>query len=174
MKTKNFLFMATLLLSSISGIGQNLLMNGNFENSMPTGTFPTSAWRPSWYPKQAGSVTTSNAARTGKCGLWMYTAFDGNGSSFSKPFQELSCTLLLNYKAEAYLRTPLNLSWGPHSFACIKIEFINSSGFTIKSAYSDSLKTGNTDCNLFHDIFSFPEINQVWGFIRITRNTKCL
>jgi hypothetical protein len=157
MKTKNYFLLVALICTSFNVAGQNLLENGDFENSIPNGTFPASAWRPSWYPEQAGSVTTTTAARSGKCGLWMYTAFDGNSNSFSKPNQDVNCTPLVNYRAEVYLRTPKNQSWGSHSYAYLKIEFKNSSGFIIKSACSDSLKTGNTDWKLYTVSLTAPK-----------------
>ena len=153
MKTKFISGLIILVFACSNAIPQNLLKNGDFEASIPNGTFPV-GWQPSWHPTEAGSVTTSTAARTGKSGLWMFTT---NGNSFSRPYQEVNCTPLKNYKTEAYLRSPKGQSWTKGTVAFVSISFKNASGVTIQSVNSDSLKTANTDWKLYSVNLTAPK-----------------
>lgn len=155
MKTRFLPFILLIVLACSSLAGQNLLVNSDFEKSMPNGTFPSSGWQPSWYPTTAGSVTTSTAAKEGRSGLWMYTS-DGPDSN-SKPYQEVNCTPLASYKAEAYLRSPEGQSWTAGTVAYISIAFNNQNGVTLASANSGNLTTGNIDWKLLTVSLTAPK-----------------
>lgn len=138
--------MCIFLIAGVNAGAQNLLKNGDFEESIPNGTFPTAFWQPSYYPETAGAVVTTTAAQNGKCGLWIYTS---GGSSNSKPFQDAACTAMKNYKAEASLRSPKGQNWTKGTKCYISITFLNKTGIEIESAKSETLTTGNSDWKLF-------------------------
>jgi hypothetical protein len=147
MNTK-ILFIDILLSVLLANVqGQNLLKDGNFESSVPDGSCPLSGtWGKSWYPEEAGAVTTFTAAKNGRCGLWIYTS---TGSSFCRPYQEFQCTPLAGYKAEAYLRCPNDEPWTKGTVAFVSISFINKAGNVLSTSNSDLLRTVNTAWQLY-------------------------
>lgn len=159
MKTRIILVMGILVFSVFQGKSQNLLQDGDFESSVPNGTWPSSgAWISSWYPYNAGAITTSTAALKGNgkgnSGLWMYTS---SGYSFSRLCQEFNCEPLKTYKAQAWLRSPWNQSWTFGTKAYITISFLNSFDHVIESANSDTLQTGNTNWKVYSVVLEAPE-----------------
>ncbi|HBE42841.1 MAG TPA: hypothetical protein DDW27_16885 [Bacteroidales bacterium] len=140
----------------MSAIAQNLLINGDFEASVPDGKTPKIGWKFDWSPDESGAVTTSTAARTGNCGLWIYTAQSGS-NSFTKSFQEVPCRPSTNYRAEIYLRTPENQGWIPGSSAYITLTFKSSSGVTLYRVSSDKLNSVNNEWRLFSFNVLAPE-----------------
>jgi hypothetical protein len=147
MKTQTCLLVLLLTASFLPVRGQNLLRDGDFESSVPDGTWPSSGyWDKSWYPTRAGAVTTTTAARAGKCGLWMYTSV---GYSFSRPSQECQVKMSSKCRAEAYFRCPVNETWTKGSVAFLRITFIGSNGNLLKVVTSDTLKIHNTTWRLY-------------------------
>lgn len=168
MKTKIITGILSLLMTGISVTGQNLLRNGDFENSQPVGIPVSDGWQTGWYPSEAGSITTSTAAMAGKCGLWMYTAMSDD-LAFSRPFQEIRCTPGARYKATVYLRTPINENWISGSAAFITLTFKSTSGVTLSTVGSEKLTTRNTDWRLFAAEAVAPEKA---AFVRYTINLE--
>jgi hypothetical protein len=147
MKTTVLIILIFLSFIDMNVNGQNLLADGNFEASKPWGNWPTSgAWQKAWYPYDAGAVTTSTAAKNGKCGLWIYTS---GGNSFSRPYQEFKCNPLARYKAEAWLRSPWNQSWTKETTAFLQLKFLDKAGRVINSVSSDTLHSGNAEWKLY-------------------------
>ena len=154
MKTKVITVLVLLTISFVNVKSQNLLKDGDFESSVPNGSWPSSgAWLQSWYPNKAGAVATSTAANSGKCGLWIYTS---NGQSFSSPHQVVKCKPLTKYKAQAWLRSPMSRNWTKGTIAFVRISFYNKAGHIVKTTTSDSLKTGNTDWKLYSVTITAP------------------
>lgn len=145
-----------LLFAGMSVIAQNLLINGGFEASVPDGSPPGPPWRHDWSPRESGSNTTTTAAKTGDCGLWMYTAITGT-NPFTTSYQEVSCNPSTKYRAEIYLRTPENESWTPGSSAYITLTFKSSSGVTLHRVASDRLSSVNNEWRLFSINVLSPE-----------------
>jgi len=154
MKSKIFTAICILFVAACNPSVQDLLKNGGFEASPPNGTFPDNGWLPSWHPRIAGSVTTTTAARTGNCGLWIYTS---DGTSFSKPSQKLKCSPGKIYKGEAFLRSPQGEAWTQDSECFISLTFLSSSNTEIDFVRSESLKTGNTGWKSFTVTGKAPE-----------------
>ncbi len=156
MKNKFIYMLGILLVAGMSASAQNLLNNGGFEASVPDGTKPGPPWRHDWSPIESGSVTTTSAARTGDCGLWMYTAKSGS-NSYTTTFQEVTCSPSTKYRAEVSLRTPEGESWIPGSSAYISLTFKSSSGVTLYRVTSDKLSAVNNGWNLFSINVASPE-----------------
>jgi hypothetical protein len=148
MRKKFIPLLCIFLIAGINAGAQNLLKNGNFEESKPDGTTVSNGWQIGWYPAEAGSITTSTAAMAGKCGLWLYTALSDD-LAFSRPFQEIRCTPGAKYKAGAYFRTPKNENWISGSVVNISLTFKSAAGVTITTVESDKLTTKNSDWKLF-------------------------
>ena len=157
MKKKIIPLLGIILFTGMSAISQNLLINGDFEASVPDGKTPKIGWEFDWSPDESGAVTTSTAARTGKCGLWIYTAQSGS-NSFLTSFQEVPCRPSTNYRAEIYLRTPpRDGKWVMGSSAYITLTFKNSSGVTLHRVASDKLTSVNNEWKLFSINVLSPE-----------------
>jgi hypothetical protein len=157
MKTKIITGILLLLMTGMSATAQNLLINGDFEASDPDGTPPKVGWKFDWTPVESGVATTSSAARTGNCGLWIYTAMNGN-NPYTTSYQEVSCRPSTNYRAEIYLRTPpRDGKWVPGSSAYISLTFKNSSGVTISRVTSDKFTTVNNEWKLYSINVLSPE-----------------
>jgi hypothetical protein len=157
MKTKIITGILLLLMTGMSATAQNLLINGDFEASDPDGTPPKVGWKFDWTPVESGVATTSSAARTGNCGLWIYTAMNGI-NPYTTSYQEVSCRPSTNYRAEIYLRTPpQDGKWVPGSSAYISLTFKNSSGVTINRVTSEKFTTVNNEWKLYSINVLSPE-----------------
>ena len=160
MKKKFIPLLGIFLITGMSAVAQNLLINGDFEASVPDGTPPGPPWKNDWSPRESGSNTTSTAARTGDCGLWMYTARTGT-NPFTTSYQEVRCKPSTNYKAEIYLRTPEDQSWIPGSSAYITLTFKSSSGVTLQRVVSDKLSSVINEWKLFSINVLSPERSEL-------------
>lgn len=155
MKTPIIYLLVILTVSVLQVKSQNMLRDGDFESSKPLGNWPSSgAWKQSWYPYDAGAVTTTTAAKNGVSGLWIYTS---TLNSFCRPHQETVCVPLTKYKAEAWLRSPWNQSWTQGTEAYIRISFLSKTGRILQSVSSDTLLTGNTGWEKYSVIATAPE-----------------
>ena len=160
MRKKFIPLLSILLITGMSAIAQNLLINGDFEASVPDGTKPGPPWKHDWSPIESGSKTTSTAARTGDCGLWMYTARTG-ANPYTTSYQEVPCRPSTNYRAEIYLRTPENEGWSAGSSAYITLTFKSSSGVTLHRVASDRLSSVNNEWRLFSINVLSPERSEL-------------
>lgn len=170
MKKKFISLLVILLFAAMSATAQNLLKNGDFESSVPEGTPPGPPWKHDWSPRESGSITTSTAARTGDCGLWMHTAIAGT-NPYTTSYQEVSCKPSTNYRAEIYLRTPpRDGNWVPGSSAYITLTFKSSSGVTLYRVSSDRLSSVNNQWRLFSINVLAPERS---ALVRYTIHLTC-
>jgi len=131
-----------LLAVAMNASAQNLLNNGDFEKSPPDGNSiaPVTGWERSHYPPQAGFNVNANAARTGRCGMWIYTTA-GEGA-FSQPFQEIKCSPSTRYTAEAFFKKPDSHPWTTGTKAYLTLTFKDAYGVTLKTFNSQEMTQG--------------------------------
>lgn len=132
-----FLF-SSLISQGVTG-QTNLLINGDFEKSPPNGNSvaPVTGWERSHYPPEAGFNVNANAAKTGRCGMWIYTAPGPDANS--KPFQEIKCIPSARYTAEAWFKKPTGYPWTQGTKAFISLTFVNAYGVTLQNTNSQIL-----------------------------------
>ncbi|GEM_PF-1345747 len=126
---------------------EQIIKDPSFELSAANGTFPNSGyWKPSWYGSTAGAICTTKAAKVGTRGLWAYTAAVP-GLTWTGTYQDFAAVPGQVVQAGAWMRTPprsLGGTWASGSKACIRIEFLNSSGARITFKESSAIRTANS------------------------------
>ncbi|MFH2028763.1 MAG: glycoside hydrolase family 2 TIM barrel-domain containing protein, partial [Nanoarchaeota archaeon] len=118
-----------------------------FESDAANAQFPSSGlWTSSWVPAQSGAIVTTTAAHSGSNGLWTYTA-QTTQWAWTGTYQQVNANPGDIFSASAYIKTPppgTYVDWVDGSFACVRIEFLNSVGTPISYQDSNKLTTGNT------------------------------
>ena len=136
----------------VDAYSAELLGDNGFELSNPTGAFPDSGyWQSSTSGGTAGAVCTSTAAMSGRSGLWVYTA-DVPGFTWSGTYQEFSAAPGQSATASAWIRTPqpgTGVGWSNGSRACVRVEFLSSSGSILAYNESAAVTTANSGWGYF-------------------------
>jgi len=119
------------------------LRDGQFEESTPNGSFPSSgAWQRSWLG-EAGAVCTTTAGRSGN-GLWAYTG-PNSSDQWSATYQEFTCPPGTVLRAEGWVRTPPGEEWVKGSKAEFQVRFLDGNGNELATVASEPLSTPSTD-----------------------------
>jgi hypothetical protein len=114
----NIIAVACLLATSMAGHGQNLLLNGGFENG-------TGSAADSW-SMFGNSFRDTRSAQTGSYGISMYGNFVA-GVNYSGLYQDVPAVAGAAYLATVYVSTADYDQIGPDNTAFLKLEFYDAS-----------------------------------------------
>lgn len=164
---KIFVFLSLILILSVTPLVMivraeftpkqceaQLLCDPGLELSTPDGTFPDSGcWTVSCAGGTAcpGAVCTTTSARTGHCGLWVYTGWEAS-ACWTGPYQEFDSSEGEVYYASAWIRTPPisvipeedRPGWVNGSVALVRVMFLDLHRQQLALYDSDGVYTAET------------------------------